>query len=145
MAAKGRLSRRSFLQNVTGSAVLGGAVLSGPASGQAYTGLTDSDYGAQADRAGYGRQAPSGHASGLTDNDSGATADPVGRGRGARSAQPARNDAARQAEAARIAEENRRIEMENRRIRDMQAERDRLEGEMQAIAGPPQGGVKPNR
>ncbi|UJR84843.1 hypothetical protein [Sandaracinus amylolyticus] len=48
---------------------------------QAYTGLTDSDGGAYADPAGYGRGVY-GRTSGITDSDGGPYADPAGNGRG---------------------------------------------------------------
>lgn len=64
---------------------------------QGYTGRSDSDEGASADRAGYGRTGVTdtdstdrasygrGGERGVTDNDTGASADPAGRGRGRRS------------------------------------------------------------
>ena len=70
---------------VTGSvlAVGTGALISGEATAQTYTGVSDSDGGAYADRAGYGRSGGArAGGSGLTDNDSGGSADPVGNGRG---------------------------------------------------------------
>jgi hypothetical protein len=85
MAYKGALSRRSFLMRVTGSALAvgTGALISGAATAQTYTGVSDSDGGAYADRAGYGRSGGArAGGSGLTDNDSGSSADPAGNGRG---------------------------------------------------------------
>jgi hypothetical protein len=88
-----KISRRSFLTRVAGGAVAGGAamtVLGGRAEalqtdgdpgdpvGRGRTGVTDSDSGSHADRAGYGRA----RRSGITDGDPG---DPVGNGRGRRS------------------------------------------------------------
>jgi hypothetical protein len=70
---------------VTGTALAAGAgaLVSGIATAQTYTGVSDSDGGAYADQAGYGRSGGANTGgSGLTDNDSGATADPVGNGRG---------------------------------------------------------------
>ena len=80
MAKKGKLSRRSFLGRVAGTAIATGAAatVSGAANAQNYTGRTDSDTGSYADRAGYGR-------TGRTDSDSGSGADRVGYGRGTRS------------------------------------------------------------
>lgn len=46
------------------------------------TGITDSDGGAYADAAGYGRGGARGMGTGITDSDSGPYADPVGQGRG---------------------------------------------------------------
>lgn len=84
MANKGTLSRRSFMVQVTGTALAtgAGALISGNTTAQTYTGVSDSDGGAYADRAGYGRSGARAGGSGLTDSDSGATADPVGNGRG---------------------------------------------------------------
>ncbi|WP_417477081.1 hypothetical protein [Maricaulis sp.] len=85
MAYKGTLSRRSILTQVTGG-VLGagaGALIGGSATAQTYTGVSDSDGGAYADQAGYGRSGGArAGGSGLTDSDSGAAADPAGNGRG---------------------------------------------------------------
>lgn len=110
-------NRRSFFARVAGGFVVGGgavAVVAGSARAQSggaasgevgqitpdssYTGVTDQDSGAAADRAGSGRSGlgvtdndPTdragngrGRGSGLTDSDAGANADPPGRGRGAR-------------------------------------------------------------
>ena len=57
MAKKGKLSRRSFLTRVAGTAIATGAAASvtGGAIAQNYTGRTDSDTGSYADRGGYGR------------------------------------------------------------------------------------------
>ncbi|MFY0637339.1 hypothetical protein [Maricaulis maris] len=85
MAHKGTLCRRSFLMQVTGSVVAAGAgaLISGDANAQTYTGVSDSDGGAYADRAGYGRSGGArAGSSGLTDSDSGSAADPAGNGRG---------------------------------------------------------------
>jgi len=70
---------------VTGTALAAsaGALVSGGATAQTYTGVSDSDGGAYADRAGYGRSGGArAGGSGLTDSDSGAAADPAGNGRG---------------------------------------------------------------
>lgn len=159
MALFQRFSRRSFLHRVTGGVALGSLVSigSGYAFGQAWTGVSDSDGGTQADRAGYGRSGIS--PSRFSDTDGGPNADPAGQGRGNQrrslsgvtdadsgpQADPAGNgrtgagrDEALQAERARVAAENARIEQENQRIRDMEQERRRLEQEMQAIGGKPQ-------
>ena len=52
MAKKGKLSRRSFLTRVAGTAIATGAAASvtGGAIAQNYTGRTDSDTGSYADR-----------------------------------------------------------------------------------------------
>ena len=78
MSEKKRLNRRSFLERVAGTAALvggAGAIVTGEAAAQNYTGRTDSDSGGNADRAGYGR-------TGLTDSDSGNGSDRAGYGRG---------------------------------------------------------------
>src|SRR5262245_32048024 len=75
------LNRRSFMSRVAGAAMIAvgaGAVVTGTASAQNYTGHTDSDSGSHADRAGYGR-------TGVTDRDSGNGADRAGYGRGGQS------------------------------------------------------------
>ena len=85
MAHKGTLCRRSFLVQVTGGVLAAGAgaLISGDAKAQTYTGVSDADGGAYADRAGYGRSGGArAGSSGLTDNDSSGAADPVGNGRG---------------------------------------------------------------
>ena len=76
-----KLSRRSFLTRVAGSAVAAGGamvMLTGKAEAQ----VTDSDSGPHADGAGHGRG--SNHIRGCTDNDSGSNADQAGNGRGNR-------------------------------------------------------------
>lgn len=58
MAKNAKLSRRSFLLNVSGGIVSVGAMASMTGQAEAlqqYTGETDSDGGSNADRAGYGR------------------------------------------------------------------------------------------
>ncbi|WP_417486371.1 hypothetical protein [Maricaulis sp.] len=85
MAYKGARSRRSFLLQVTGTALAAGAgaLVCGGATAQTYTGVSDSDGGVYADRAGYGRSGGArAGSSGLTDSDSGSAADPAGNGRG---------------------------------------------------------------
>tara|TARA_R110002073_G_scaffold69054_6_gene171349 strand:- start:49869 stop:50615 length:747 start_codon:yes stop_codon:yes gene_type:complete len=81
MAIKGTLSRRSFLGRVAGGVAATGAMaaVNGGALAQTYTGRSDSDGGASADPAGYGRGG-----SGVSDSDSGGSADPAGQGRGGR-------------------------------------------------------------
>ncbi|MDQ3037152.1 MAG: hypothetical protein M3Y87_32460 [Myxococcota bacterium] len=60
----------------------GSVVVAQPQQGRYRTNVTDSDGGAYADPAGYGRgQRAQGH-TGVTDSDSGAWADPAGSGRG---------------------------------------------------------------
>lgn len=105
-----RLRRRSFLALVAGSALLPGAAGGAGRDGRKLcgrrrrraTGVTDTDSGANADPANYGRGAqPSGggeprhkamqqpgRATGITDRDSGPRADPVNRGRGRRRPNP---------------------------------------------------------
>jgi len=93
-----KLSRRSFLRQVGGTAFVGGAGIglfgaSGAHAHQTgpYTGVTDTDSGSYADNAGHGR-GPGGNRSGqpaqpqpgqtgYSDSDSGANADPSGAGR----------------------------------------------------------------
>lgn len=108
MSDKKKLSRRSFLRNVSGAAVAFGAVgaVTGSAKaatdsdpndavGRGYNGVSDSDGGSNADRAGRGRvatgvtdsdSADAGGrgrgSSGITDSDTGSYADPAGNGRG---------------------------------------------------------------
>lgn len=77
-----KLSRRSFLGRVAGGAVAGGALamFAGPARAQntRYSGVTDSDTGANADRPGYGV----GTRNHYTDRDTGPNADAQFHGRG---------------------------------------------------------------
>lgn len=110
MARKSKLTRRSFLTQITGGAALtgAGALVTGCAStSNPRTGYTDSDGGRYADRAGHGRgpnaprqtsQQPQGRTdwdpqdrpgqgvggrvrrAGCIDADSGPNADPTGRG-----------------------------------------------------------------
>lgn len=79
MAKKGKLSRRSFLTSVAGGMAAIGAIgaVTGSAVAQTYTGRSDADSGAYADRAGYGRRQRTGY----SDNDSGSNADPANYGR----------------------------------------------------------------
>jgi hypothetical protein len=79
MAKKGKLSRRSFLASVAGGMAAMGAIgtVTGSAVAQSYTGRTDADSGAYADRVGYGR----GQRTGYSDNDTGSNADPANYGR----------------------------------------------------------------
>lgn len=98
MAKKGKLSRRSFMTRVVGGVGVTSAVFATPAIAQQRTGVNDSDGGANADPAGYGRGngGPSdsdsginqdcggrgrGHRTGNTDSDTGGTADVSGNGR----------------------------------------------------------------
>lgn len=69
-----RLSRRSFIGRVAGSAIIGGAALTVLGTGTANAQVTDND---PSDRAGHGR-------GNITDGDSGGSADQAGRGRGPR-------------------------------------------------------------
>ncbi|MEN0652757.1 MULTISPECIES: hypothetical protein [Hyphobacterium] len=107
---KGKISRRSFLLQVSGGALASGSL--GVVTGEAwarqtpyvdrdpndpvgrgrggagsyvYTGMTDADGGPNADPAGGGTggtQAPGRNYTGITDSDGGQNADPVGQGRG---------------------------------------------------------------
>lgn len=77
-----KLSRRSFLTRVAGTAVAaGGAMVVLGGTAQAFQ-VTDSDQGARADPQGRGRGNT--RIRGCTDNDSGPRADPAGNGRGNR-------------------------------------------------------------
>ena len=90
MRPRRKLDRRSFLRQVTGAGLAGGAL--GLIGGEAkafqtgpYTGITDTDSGSYADNAGHGR-GPNGNAwgnppqtTGVTDSD---PMDAVGNGRG---------------------------------------------------------------
>jgi len=79
-----KLSRRSFLTRVAGSAVIaGGAIAALGGTAQAFQ-ATDSDAGATADPPGRGRGNARNRIRGCTDGDSGASADPAGNGRGSR-------------------------------------------------------------
>jgi hypothetical protein len=81
----GKLSRRSFLNRVTGGVMTLGAlgVVTGQAQARQQYGVTDADRGANADPAGRGRgTAGGGAARGVTDADYGTGADPFGQGRG---------------------------------------------------------------
>jgi hypothetical protein len=69
-----RLSRRSFIGRVAGSAIVGGAALTVLGTGTAIAQVTDHD---PTDSPGHGR-------GNLTDGDSGTRADQAGRGRGPR-------------------------------------------------------------
>ena len=80
MSEKKKLNRRSFMSRIAGGALIAGgatALVTGKAEAQNYTGRTDSDSGANADRGGYGH-------TGLTDSDSGNGADRASYGRGPR-------------------------------------------------------------
>ena len=85
MRASRKLSRRSFVGSVVGSAILGGsatALVTGAAGAQMpYSGVTDCDTGSGSDRPGYGR----GVRNQITDNDTGPNSDPRCRGRGSNS------------------------------------------------------------
>jgi hypothetical protein len=76
MKASRRLNRRSFVASVVG----GASLLAGRAAAQnvRYSGVTDCDSGAQADRPSYG----TGVRNQVTDQDSGPNADPRCHGRG---------------------------------------------------------------
>jgi ketosteroid isomerase-like protein len=76
-----RLNRRSFMARVAGTSMFGSVAILARANAQNATGRTDSDSGANADRAGYGR-------TGATDSDSGAGADRAGYGRGGTGPRP---------------------------------------------------------
>src|SRR5438105_1313275 len=69
-----RLSRRSFIGRVAGSAIVGGAALTVLGTGAAKAQINDSD---PTDSPGHGR-------GNLTDGDSGSRADQAGHGRGPR-------------------------------------------------------------
>jgi hypothetical protein len=76
-----KLSRRSFMETVLGSAAMSGAALfadGATAQNIRYTGVTDSDTGEHADRPGYG----TGVRNQYTDRDTGPNADPQFHGRG---------------------------------------------------------------
>ncbi|NKX45596.1 hypothetical protein [Roseicyclus persicicus] len=73
-----RVSRRRLLGTAAGGGALTLGLLAGGRGAMAQSGPTDSDTGACADPAGYGR---AGVLTGLTDADSGASCDPAGGGR----------------------------------------------------------------
>jgi hypothetical protein len=84
-------SRRSVLTKIAGAVGAGALAAALPAChhrGYYYTGtmhatgITDSDGGPYADRAGYGRGRARGMGTGITDSDAGPYADPPGQGRG---------------------------------------------------------------
>ena len=79
-----KLSRRSFLTRVAGTAVAaGGAMVVLGGTAQAFQ-VTDSDSSANADPPGRGRGGPANRVRGCTDGDAGARADPASNGRGNR-------------------------------------------------------------
>jgi hypothetical protein len=81
-----KVSRRSFLAAVAGTAALAAAITVVPADeAEAQSGCTDSDSGSYADQAGNGRRCGRprrrAYRSGCTDSDSGRYSDPAGNGR----------------------------------------------------------------